>query len=187
MQGKKKCIICHLCGIRFYIKSLLGRTKSQKLQATTNLLTELASQFQLRFSLTEKTNNMVVSSFPTAHTDEPMASTATDSLYTDSFSKICSCSYVQLGILPHLPLCPCVPSHNTDHTNRKVWKSKQLKIKITNFTLFRKMRSSLLIPAKTNNSPQDLAWNKSLILLQIMPKSSLLKKATFDFFYLVSR
>lgn len=42
----------------------------------------------------------------------------------DSFSKICSSSYVQQGILPHLPLRPCVPSHNTDHTNRKTLKNQ---------------------------------------------------------------
>lgn len=86
---------------------------------------------------------MVVSSFPTAHTDEPHGNHCHRLPYMYSFSKICSCSNMQLGIPPHLPLRPH-PSHNTLITQtEKCWKSKQLRIKITScFTSLRKMRSS---------------------------------------------
>lgn len=181
----KKCIICHLCWIRFYIKS---RQTGQSLRNCrlpwTAYRTSKSAQALILFNWE---NSMVVSSFPTTHMDEPMAGTATDFCAWTLSAKSAVAHMCSKGYC-HLSLCILAFPPTTLITPReKFWKSKQRRIKIISyFTLFRKMRSLLLIPTKTNNSPQDLAWNKSLILLQITSKSSLLNKARFNFFYLFS-
>lgn len=126
MQREKR-IICHSCWIKFYIKSLPGRTKSRNCRLSqTAYRTSKSAQVLILFNWV---NSMVVSSLPTVHMDDPMAGTATDSCkWTLSAKSVvahtCSKGYCHISrcVLVSPPTTPIAPTE-------KYWKNKTAKNK----------------------------------------------------------